>query len=70
MSAAPALAAPVMVPPLIETPLASVVPETIWMSNKPSGEKLIVAASAPTSAALPLTLIDPPCCTRGATIAT
>ena len=69
MSAAPVLAAPVIVP-VAEMPLVSVDPAVTWISNNPLGEKLIVAASAATSAALPLTVIDPPCWTRGATIAT
>ena len=68
-SAASTGAGPV-ISPVTSRPLELVDPAVTWMSNRPSVEKLMVAASAATSAAEPLTLILPVCTTCGAIIAT
>ena len=52
-------AAPVIEPPFDSTVPVALVPWSTWIENSPLGENWIVAASAATSAAEPLTSIAP-----------
>jgi hypothetical protein len=64
LSPAPALAPPVVVPvcsmaTAFGPPLIASVPVVTWMSNRPSGAKVIVPASPATYAARPFVVTVP-----------